>query len=264
MARRRLIARRPPRVRMRALNPCVRARLRFLGWYVRFTGDLDLSVDRAVAGREVYGRLRGGPAGTPPGAIGQASRIFARFALRSSWRSLRRRYRLVADAASAPGLLSSRFPSGPSSGHRLRSRAPSHAHRHPRSLEADPLRVATGRSGRSLRPVAARPRAATGQRAPAGPGGAGPGGPVGGRPVWPRPAGHRGRRAGPGRRGGGGGQQPGAARRRARPRGAAHRGRAEPGLHVRPLRHRGGQPPGSRRSPGGRGAAGRCTRPICS
>ena len=34
--RRRLIVRRPARVRIRARNPCVRARLRFLGWYVRF------------------------------------------------------------------------------------------------------------------------------------------------------------------------------------------------------------------------------------
>ena len=39
LRRRRSRIARPPRVRMRARNPCVRARLRFLGWYVRFTGE---------------------------------------------------------------------------------------------------------------------------------------------------------------------------------------------------------------------------------
>src|SRR3712207_3119505 len=40
LSRRRLSTRRPARVCMRARNPCVRARFRFLGWYVRFIGGV--------------------------------------------------------------------------------------------------------------------------------------------------------------------------------------------------------------------------------
>jgi hypothetical protein len=60
LARRDLCTARPARVLMRARNPCLRARRRLFGWYVRFTTISEGSTTSALAAsrRDIWSRSR--------------------------------------------------------------------------------------------------------------------------------------------------------------------------------------------------------------